>query len=167
MQKVTQFIIFSEEVTTSFAPQVFVTKYFLIFIIDEVKNFAANNIFKLSQLVSYWDSCIIGQSCSRIRAKGWRSYIKEFRGSEAVEDFCYKFIYGNCRVQGQRFCTRSETSLYYSELLFEKVSPQVFYCETSLFHWFSWVIISYLIYYSAMHDIDMILMFVCFNKVYS
>ena len=25
----------------------------------------------------------------------------------------------------------------------------VFYCETSLFHWFSWVIISYLIYFSA------------------
>ena len=31
----------------------------------------------------------------------------------------------------------------------------------------SWVIISCLIYHSAMHDIDMILMFVCFNNVYS
>ena len=27
--------------------------------------------------------------------------------------------------------------------------PRFFYCETSLFHWFSWVIISYLIYFSA------------------
>ena len=27
--------------------------------------------------------------------------------------------------------------------------PQVFYCETSLFHWFPWVIISCLIYFSA------------------
>ena len=65
------------------------------------------------------------------------------------------------------FCTRSETSLYYSELHFGKVSPRVFYCETSLFHWFSWVIISCLIYFSAVHDFDMILMFVCFNKFYS
>ena len=30
-----------------------------------------------------------------------------------------------------------------------KFLPQVFYCETSLFHWFSWVIISCLIYFSA------------------
>ena len=27
--------------------------------------------------------------------------------------------------------------------------PQVFYCETGWFHWFSWVIISYLIYFST------------------
>ena len=44
--------------------------------------------------------------------------------------------------------------------------PRFFYFETSLFHWFSWVIISCLMYYSAVHDIDMILMLVCFNKVY-
>ena len=56
--------------------------------------------------------------------------------------------------------------IYYSELLFRKVSPQGFYCETSLFHWFSWVIISWLFYYFAVYNIDMILMFVCFNKVY-
>ena len=34
--------------------------------------------------------------------------------------------------------------------------PRFFYCETSLFHWFSWVIISCLIYFSAVHYIDMI-----------
>ena len=34
-------------------------------------------------LVTYWDRCI----------KGWRSYIEEFRGSEAVEGFCCKFIF--------------------------------------------------------------------------
>ena len=45
--------------------------------------------------------------------------------------------------------------------------PRFFYCETSLFHWFSWIITSCLIYYSAVYDIDMILMFVCFNKFYS
>ena len=49
----------------------------------------------------------------------------------------------------------------------ERFSPQVFYCEASLFHWFFWVIISCLIYFSVVHDFDMILMFVCFNKFYS
>ena len=124
--------------------QGFTTKYFLIFIIDEVKNFAANNIF--FKLVS--------QSRTGIHAKGWRSYIEEFRGSKAVKSFYCKFIYGDYRVQKQRFCTRSEISLYYSGLLFGKASPQVLYCETSLFHWFSWIIISCLIYFFVVHDID-------------
>ena len=48
-------------------------------------------------------------------------------------------------------------TFYYSGLLFRNVSPQVFYCETSLFHWFSWVIISCLIYYYIVHDIDICL----------
>ena len=71
---------------------------------------------------SWWVSHVLGS----VQQKGWRSYIEKFRGSEAVKGFCCEFIYGDCRVQGQRFYTRSETSLYYSELLFEKVSPQVF-----------------------------------------
>ena len=145
MQKVTQCPILSERSYYVFAPQGFVTKCFLIFIVDEVKNFAANIFFKL-----------VCQSCTRSRAslvshilgsvqKGWHSYIEKFKSFEAVEGFCYKFIYGDCRVQRQRFCTRFETSLYYSGLLFEKVSLQVFYYKTSLFHWFSQVIISCLI----------------------
>ena len=66
------------------------------------------------------------------------------------------------------FYTRFESSLYYSGLFFGKVSLRFFfYCETSLFHWFSWVIIFCLIYFSAAFIIDTILMFVCFNKFYS
>ena len=156
MQKVTNALFSLKEATASFAPQGFVTKCFLIFIVDEVKNFATNIFFQLVIEVAYWDSCI----------KRWHSYIEEFRGSEAVEGFCYEFIYRDCRVQGQRFCTRSETSLYYSELLFGKVSPRIFYYETSLFHWFSWL--SFLVLFIfLLHDFDMILMFVCFNKFYS
>ena len=49
-----------QEVTAFSAPKGFVAKYFLIFIVDEVKNFVANNIFKLLELVMYWDPCIIG-----------------------------------------------------------------------------------------------------------
>ena len=168
MQKVIDALFSLKEATVSFVPQDFVTKCFLIFIVNEVKSFAANIFFKL-----------VCQSHTRSRAslvshvlgsvqKGWRLYIEDFKGFEAVEGFCCKFIYGDCRVQGQKFCTRSKTSLYYSELLFGKVPPpKVFYCETSLFYWFSQVIISCLIYFSPMYDIDMILMFLCFNKVYS
>ena len=82
----------------SFTLEGFVTKYFLIFIIDEVKKFAANIFLKLvcesrteiraKELVTYWDPCI----------KGWHSYIEEFRGSEVVEGFYCKFTYGDCRV---------------------------------------------------------------------
>ena len=141
MQKVT------ERSYCVFAPQGFVTKCFLIFIVDEVKNFATNIFFKL-----------VCQSRTRSRAslishilgsmqKGCRSYIEEFRGSKAVKGFCCKFIYGDCRVQGQTFCTRYATSFYYSELFFGKISPQVFYCEINLFNWFSQIIISCLIYF--------------------
>ena len=35
-----------------------------------------------------------------------------------------------------------------------RFSPRVFYCETSLFHWFSSIIISCLIYFFLLHDID-------------
>ena len=42
MQKVTDALFSLKEATTSFASQGFVTKCFLIFIVDEVKNFAAN-----------------------------------------------------------------------------------------------------------------------------
>ena len=114
MQKVTDALFSLKEATASFAPQGFVTKCFLIFIVDEMKNFAANIFFKL-----------VCQSCTESRAsldrhvlgsmqKVWHSNIEEFRGFEMVEYFCCKFIYGDCRVQGQRFCTRSETFLYYS-----------------------------------------------------
>ena len=67
MQKVTGCLILSERSYCIFAPQGFVTKCFLIFIVDEVKNFAANVFLKLvvshvlgvmhHWLVTYWDPC--------------------------------------------------------------------------------------------------------------
>ena len=44
MQKVTDALFSLKETTASFAPQGFVTKCFLIFMVDELKNFAANNL---------------------------------------------------------------------------------------------------------------------------
>ena len=145
MQQVTDALFSLKEATASFAPQGFVTKCFFIFIVDEVKNFAANIFFKLMcQSRTRSHASLVSHVLGSMQ-KGWHSYIEEFRGSETVEGFCCKFIYGDYKVQGQRFCTRSENSLYYSGLLFRKVSPQVFSCETSLFHWFSQVIVSCLI----------------------
>ena len=49
MQKVTDALFFLKEAIASFAPQGFVTKCILIFIVDEVKNFAANNLLQVSE----------------------------------------------------------------------------------------------------------------------
>ena len=42
-----------------FTPRVLWPRSFLIFIVNEVKNFAANNLPQVGVLVTYWDSCII------------------------------------------------------------------------------------------------------------
>ena len=52
MQNVTDALFSLKEATASLRLGVF-----LIFIVDEVKNFAVNNIFKLLELVMYWDLC--------------------------------------------------------------------------------------------------------------
>ena len=58
MQKVTECLILFEGSYCIFVPQGFVTKCFLIFIVDEVKNFAANNLFKLVSYVRDIFLCI-------------------------------------------------------------------------------------------------------------
>ena len=163
MKIVTQCFVSLKEATASLRYWVLKPRSFLIFIVDEVKNFTANIFFKLLVLVMYLDPCISSQSRTGIYAKGWHSYIEEFKVSKAVEGFYYKFIYENCRVQEQRFCTRSETSLYYSELLFRKVSPRFFTMKLVCFIGFPRS--SYLVLFIFL--LCMILMLVCFNKIYS
>ena len=67
MQKVTNALFSLKEVTVSFVPQGFVTKCFLIFIVDEVKNFAANIYFQLV-IKSRIGIHAIDQSHNEIRA---------------------------------------------------------------------------------------------------
>ena len=43
-----------------FMPRVLWPRSFLFFIIDELKNFAVNNLLQVGVLVMYWDLCIIG-----------------------------------------------------------------------------------------------------------
>ena len=60
VQKVTECLILSERSYCVFVPYGFVTKYFLILIVDEVQNFATNNLLQVGVLVTYQESCIIG-----------------------------------------------------------------------------------------------------------
>ena len=53
MQKVTDALFSLKEAIASLRFSGFVTKCFLIFIVDEVKNFAANNLFQVDELVMY------------------------------------------------------------------------------------------------------------------
>ena len=50
-----------------FTPRVLWPRSFLIFTVDELKNFAANNLLEVGKLVTYWDPCIIGKSRTGIR----------------------------------------------------------------------------------------------------
>ena len=43
-----------------YTPRVLWPRNLLIFIVDELKNFATNNLFQIGELVTYWDPCIIG-----------------------------------------------------------------------------------------------------------
>ena len=51
-----------------FTPRVLWPRRFLIFTIDELKNFAANNLPQVGVLVTYWNPCIIDWSSIGIRA---------------------------------------------------------------------------------------------------
>ena len=98
MQKVTDTLFSLKEAIASFAPQDFVTKCFLIFIIDEVKNFATNIFFKLVSQSRTGSRAYLVNHVLGFVQKGWHSYIEKFRDSEAVKGFYCKFIYGDCRV---------------------------------------------------------------------
>ena len=57
MQKVIDALFSLKGSYCVFAPSGFVTKCFFIFIVDEVKNFATNNLLQVGELVTYWDPC--------------------------------------------------------------------------------------------------------------
>ena len=42
-----------------FMPRVLWPRSFLIFIVDELKNFSTNNLLQVGELVMYWNPCII------------------------------------------------------------------------------------------------------------
>ena len=167
MQKGDRCLILSERSYCVFALQDFITKCFLIFIVDEVKNFAANYLPKLV-IKSHTRIRTIGQSRIGIRASKGGVHI--LKSSEVLKQQKVSVVNSSTGIVKSRdkdFILSLKLFFTIVDCFLRRFPPRFFYCETSLFHWFSLVIISCLIYFSALHDFDMILMFVCFNKFYS
>ena len=145
MQKVTDALFSLKEATASFAPQCFVTKCFLIFIVDEVKNFAANIFFKLV-CQSHTESC--ASLVSHILGSVQKGGVHILKSSEVLKRQKVSAMSSSTGIVE----SRDKGFVLDLKLLFTIVDcflgmfpPQVFYYETSLFHWFSQVIISCLI----------------------
>ena len=79
----------------------------MIFIVDEVKNFAANNLFQVGELVTYWDPC--NKKCGvhilksldilkrwKVSAMSSSTGIVEFRDKSFVLDLKLLFTIVNC-----------------------------------------------------------------------
>ena len=167
MQKGDRCLILSERSYCVFALQGFITKCFLIFIVDEVKNFAANYLPKLV-IKLHTRIRTIGQSRTGIRAS--KGGIHILKSSEVLKQQKVSVVSSSTGIVKSRdkdFILGLKLLFTIVDCFLRRFPPRFFYCETSLFHWFSLVIISCLIYFSALHDFDMILMFVCFNKFYS
>ena len=159
MQKVTECLILSRRSYCVFTPQGFVIKCFLIFIDDEVKNYVANIFFKL-----------VSQSCTGSRAslvchvlefmqKGGVHILKSSEVLKRQKVSTVSLSTGIVKSRDKGFVPDLKLLCIIVDCFSGRFPPRFFYYETSLFHWFSQVIISCLIYYSIVHDIDMILMF--------
>ena len=122
-----------------FAPQSFVTKCFLIFIVDEVKNFATNNLLQVSVLVTYGDLC----------KKGGIHILKNSEVLKRQKVSAVSLSTGIVESRDKGFVLDLKLLFTIVDCFLGRFLPKFFYCETSLFHWFSWVIISCLIYFSA------------------
>ena len=97
---------------------------------------------------------------------GWCSYIEEFRGSKAVKGFCCKFIYRIVESRDKGFVLDLKLLFIIMDCFLERFPPMFFTVKLVCF--ISFPRSSYLILFIfLLHDFDMILMFVCFNKFYS
>ena len=101
-----------------------------------------------------------------MQQKGWRSYIEEFRGSEAVEGFCSKFIYRIVKSRDKGFVLDLKLLFTIVNCFLGRFPPRFFTVKLVCFIGFPRS--SYLVLFIfPLHDFDMILMFVGFNKFYS
>ena len=153
MQKVTKCLIVSERSYCIFAPQGFVTKCFLIFIVDEVKNFAANNHPQVGVLVTYWDPYKKGG-------------IHILKSSEVLKQQKVSAISSSTEIVE----SRDKSFVLDLKLLFTIVDclsgryPYKFFI-VKLVCFIGFPRLSYLLLFNFL--LCMILMFVCFNKVIS
>ena len=109
--------------------------------------------------LSWWVSYVLGS----VQQKGWRSYIEEFRGFEAVEGFCCEFIYGIVEFRDKGFVLDLKLLFIIVNCFSRRFLLRFFTVKLVGFIGFPGS--SYLVLFIfLLHDFDMILMFVCFNK---
>ena len=134
---------------------------------DEVKNFATNIFFKLMSQSRIGSRAYLVSHILRSVQNGGIHILKSSEVLKQQKVSTVSSSTGIVESKDKSFVLDLKLLFTIVNCFLGKFPPQVFYCEISLFYWFSQVILSCLIYFSTVHDIDMILMFVCFNKVYS
>ena len=151
-------ILFERSSYCVFAPQGFVTKCFLIFIVDEVKNFTANILLpQVGELVTYCDPCnkkggIHIMKSSKVLKRQKVSIVSsstgivESRDKDFVLDLKLLFSIVDC------YSGRFPSKFFTMKLVCFIGFPGSSYFVLFIF---------------PLHDFDLILMFVCFNKFYS
>ena len=150
-------LILSERSYCVFGPQDFVTKCLLIFILDEVKKFAANNLLQVSELIMYWDPCNKNDGVhllknlevlkrQKVSIMSLSTGIVESRDKCFVLDLKLLFIIVNY------FLERFPLKFFTVKLVCFIGFPGSLYLVLVIF---------------PLHDFDMILIFVCFYRFYS
>ena len=137
MQRVTECLILSERSHYIFAPQGFVTKCFLIFIVNEVKNFAANIFFKLvCQSHTGSHASLISHVLGFIQKGG----IHILKSSEVLKRQKVSTVSSSTGIVESRdkdFVLDLKPLFTIVDCFSGRFPLQIFYYETSLFYWFS------------------------------
>ena len=165
MKKVTDALFSLKEATASFAPQGFVTKCFLIFIVDKVKNFAANIFFQLV-IKSRTRIRTIDQSRTGIRAsKGGVHILKNSEVLKWQKVSAVSSSTGIVESRDKGFVLDLKLLFTIVDCFSRRFPPKFFTVKLVCFIGFLGS--SYLVLFIfPLHDFDMMLMFVCFNKFY-
>ena len=161
MQKVTNALFSLKEATASFAPQRSVTKCFLIFIVDEVKNFAANIFFKLVCQSHIKSRASLVSHVLKSVQKGGVHILKSSKVLKRQKISAVSSFKGIVESRDKGFVLDLKLLFTIVDCFSRRFPPRFFTVKLFL----GYHILSYLFF--PLHDFDMILMFVCFNKIYS
>ena len=134
MQNVTDALFSLKEATASFAPQGFVTKCFLIFIVDEVKNFAANIFFKLvCQSHTGSRASLVSHVLGSVQ-KGSVHILKSSKVLKRQNVSIVSSSTGIVEYRDKGFVVDLKLLFTIVDYFLGRFFPQVFYCEISLFY---------------------------------
>ena len=154
MQKVTDALFSLKEATTSlhlgFCNQVLLDLHR----VDEVKNFAANNLLQVGELVTYWDPC------------NKKSGVHILKSSEVLKRQKFSAVSSSTGIvesKDKGFVLDLKLLFTIVDCFLGRFPPRFFTVKLVCFIGFPRS--SYLVLFIfPLHDFDMILMFVCFNK---